>query len=115
MVELVARTDECESRYSETIGVMSSDFRIPNVFTPNGDGIGDEFIVMYNGALSNYDLSIYTKSGQLVFHTQQPDKSWDGKISGNNEASEGVYFYVVTATDENGENISQKGTVQLLR
>ena len=115
VVELVARTDECESRYSETIGVMSSDFRIPNVFTPNGDGIGDEFIVMYNGALSNYDLSIYTKSGQLVFHTQQPDKSWDGKISGNNEASEGVYFYVVTATDENGENISQKGTVQLLR
>ncbi len=115
VVELVARTGECESRYSETIGVMSSNFKIPNIFTPNGDGIGDEFTISYNGVLSNYDLSIYTKSGQLVFHTQQPDRYWDGKISGNNEASEGVYFYVVTATDENGENISQKGTVQLLR
>ena len=115
VVELVARTGECESRYSETIGIMSSNFSIPNIFTPNGDGIGDEFTIIYNGSLSNYDLSIYTKSGQLVFHTQQPDRYWDGKISGNNEASEGVYFYVVTATDENGDNISQKGTVQLLR
>lgn len=115
VVELVARTGDCESRYSETIVVNITNFRIPNIFTPNGDGIGDEFIIKYNGALSNYDLSIYTKSGQLVYHSQEIDKSWDGKISGNNEASEGVYFYVVTATDESGESISQKGTVQLLR
>lgn len=114
-VELVVSAGVCESRYSETIVVNANKFRIPNVFTPNGDGLGDEFIIMYDGVLSNYDLSIYTKSGQLVFHTQQIDKYWDGKISGNNEASEGVYFYVVTATDENGDNISKKGTVQLLR
>ena len=114
-VELVVSAGECESRYSETIVVNNDSFRIPNVFTPNGDGTGDEFVVRYDGVLSSYGLSIYTKSGQLVFHTQQIDKYWDGKISGNNEASEGVYFYVVTATDENGDNISQKGTVQLLR
>ncbi|MBO7572932.1 MAG: gliding motility-associated C-terminal domain-containing protein [Bacteroidales bacterium] len=115
VVELVARTGDCESRYSETIGVTSSDFRIPNVFTPNGDGIGDEFTIMYNGTLLDYDLSIYTKAGQLVFHSQQLDNCWNGKVSGNNDASEGVYFYVITATGENNEKLTQKGTVQLIR
>lgn len=115
VVELVARTGDCESRYSETIGVTASDFRIPNVFTPNGDGIGDEFIIKYNGTLLDYDLSIYTKSGQLVFHSQQIDNYWNGKISGNNDAAEGAYFYVITATGENNEKLSQKGTVQLIR
>ncbi|MBR5983621.1 MAG: gliding motility-associated C-terminal domain-containing protein [Bacteroidales bacterium] len=114
-VELIARIGDCESRYSETIGVTSSDFRIPNVFTPNGDGIGDEFTIKYNGTLLDYDLSIYTKAGQLVFHSQQIDNCWNGKISGNNDASEGVYFYVITATGEDNEKLSQKGTVQLIR
>lgn len=114
-VELVARTGDCESRYSKTIDVVSSDFRIPNVFTPNGDGIGDEFTIYYDGTLLDYDLSIYTKSGQLVFHSQQLDNYWDGKISGNNEASEGVYFYVITATSDKNEKLSHKGTVQLIR
>ncbi len=114
-VELVARLGDCESRYSETISVTSSDFRIPNIFTPNGDGIGDEFTIKYNGTLLDYDLSIYTKAGQLVFHSQQIDDYWNGKISGNNDASEGVYFYVITATGENNEKLSQKGTVQLIR
>lgn len=114
-VELVARTGDCESRYSKTIDVVSSDFRIPNVFTPNGDGIGDEFTLYYDGTLLDYDLSIYTKAGQLVFHSQQLDNYWDGKISGNNEASEGVYFYVITATNDKNEKLTHKGTVQLIR
>lgn len=115
VVELVARTGDCESRYSETIDVVSSDFKIPNIFTPNGDGMGDEFTIYYDGTLLDYDLSIYTKSGQLVFHSQQIDKCWDGKISGNNDASEGVYFYVITATSDKNEKLNHKGTVQLIR
>ena len=115
VVELVARTGDCESRYSRTIDVVSSDFRIPNVFTPNGDGISDEFTIYYDGTLLDYDLSIYTKSGQLVFHSQQIENSWNGKINGNNEASEGVYFYVITATSDKNEKLNHKGTVQLIR
>ncbi|MBQ1732364.1 MAG: gliding motility-associated C-terminal domain-containing protein, partial [Bacteroidales bacterium] len=68
-----------------------------------------------DGTLLDYDLSIYTKAGQLVFHSQQLDNYWDGKISGNNEASEGVYFYVITATNDKNEKLTHKGTVQLIR
>lgn len=115
VVELVARTGDCESKYSEIVEVASNNFKIPNVFTPNGDGISDEFTVYYDGTLLDYELSIYTKSGQLVFHSQQIDNYWDGKLSGNNEASEGVYFYVITATSDKNEKLSHKGTVQLIR
>lgn len=114
-VELVCVSGECESRYSETIAVTSTNFRIPNIFTPNGDGIGDLFEVQYRGNLQSYEISIYTKGGQLVFQSTSLDNSWNGKINGNNEAAEGVYFYVITATGEQGESITQKGSVQLKR
>lgn len=114
-IELICRSGECESRKSEVVTITATNFKIPNIFTPNGDGIGDEFEVMYNGNLRKYEISIYTKGGQLVYQSTSIENSWNGKINGNNEAGEGVYFYVVTATDESGENITQKGTVNLKR
>ncbi len=114
-IELVAVAEGCRSSYSKTINIASTKFSVPNIFTPNGDGIGDLFEIRSNGEYHNYELSVFTQSGQLIFSTNNPDKYWDGKMSGNNEAAEGIYFYVISALDTNGENITQKGTVQLKR
>jgi gliding motility-associated-like protein len=116
LVELIAILNEtCQSVYSETIFVSSSNFRIPNIFTPNGDGIGDEFKVLYDGELINYKVSIINRLGEVVFESAKITRSWDGKINGDDDASEGLYYYIIRGEDNSGNKIEQKGSLQLVR
>ena len=55
---------------------------IPDAFTPNGDGTNDSFQVQLLGNLLFFELSVYNRFGQIVFHTNDPEQSWDGKING---------------------------------
>lgn len=115
-IELVARiNDLCYSSYSETIMVSGSNFRIPNIFTPNGDGMGDYFKVIYEGELVNYNLQIVNKTGELVFTSNDINETWDGKRNGNNYAGEGLYYYIIGGEDKFGNKIEQKGSLQLVR
>ena len=87
---------------------------INNVFTPNSDGINDDFYFS-EYAMESVDVTIYNRWGQLVYTWVGSDKSWDGKgIDGNNVA-EGVYFYVLVAKGEDGYYYDHKGTITLLR
>jgi gliding motility-associated-like protein len=116
VVELYAILSEsCQSVYSETIHISGTNFRIPNIFSPNGDGIGDDYKVIYDGDLLHYNISIINKLGEIVFEGNDIDKSWDGKISGNNDAAEGLYYYIIRGEDKFGNNIEQKGSLQLVR
>ncbi len=115
-IELVARINNlCYSSYSETIMVSGSNFRIPNIFTPNGDGMGDYFKVVYEGELVNYNLQIVNKTGELVFTSNDINETWDGKRNGNNYAGEGLYYYIIGGEDKFGNKIEQKGSLQLVR
>jgi len=67
---------------------------IPNVFSPNGDGIGDYFRIEYEGNES-YQLTIIDRWGVTQFDTHNPQQYWDGRDLNGSEVSEGVYFYVV--------------------
>lgn len=116
VVELIAILSEtCRSTYSETILISGSNFRIPNIFTPNGDGIGDEYKVVYEGNLANYEITIINRLGETVYETNDINHSWDGKINGNNDASEGLYYYIIRGEDKFGNKIEQKGGLQLVR
>jgi gliding motility-associated-like protein len=86
---------------------------IPNVFTPNGDGVNDTFS-MYVLNTPAYSLSICNRWGKPVFYSSNPFDEWDGK-AGDGEAIPGVYFWFVTATDCRGNLVTYKGTVSLLR
>jgi len=69
---------------------------VPDVFTPNGDGINDIFHLA--GLPQEFRLTIYNRWGFKVFETSDATKMWNGKY--NNEGtlvSEGVYFYVLSA------------------
>ena len=83
---------------------------IPNVFTPNNDGINDEFKINLNGnAVTNYHLSIYANWGILIFYSGSPNVNWDGRTTSGIKASVGTYFYVL---EFNGK--LYKGTILLL-
>jgi len=69
--------------------------RVPNVFSPNDDNINDLFIVQSNG-VTPIELSIYSRTGVMVYRSKAQTIVWDGRTSSGLRASEGVYFYILT-------------------
>lgn len=70
------------------------EYTLPNVFTPDGNGINDLFKPFPYRYVESIDLHIYNRWGVDVFHTTNPDVNWDGRSeSSKKECSEGVYFY----------------------
>ena len=92
----------CESDSTEMLVAISESYlKVPNVFTPNGDGQNDEFRVAYR-SLREFHIWVYNRWGKLVYESTDPGKGWDGNINGR-PAAEGAYFYVIRAlgTDAN--------------
>ena len=87
---------------------------IPNVFTPNGDGLNDEFSVKVAEGV-DIEVSIFDTGGKLVHRFTGSENSWNGKINNVRDAEAGTYFYVIFATGQNGEKNTQKGTLSLKR
>ena len=71
------------------------DYRLPNVFTPNGDGINDILtpFLPYSG-VTKIEMEIFNRWGKRVFHTTDPDILWDGADETTHlPSSDGVYYY----------------------
>ena len=87
---------------------------IPNVFTPNGDGIHDYFVVETDG-ISVYDFTVFTRTGARVFHTNSPRIFWDGTNSAALDLKEGVYYYVIEEEKGSATPYSSAGFIYLFR
>jgi len=84
---------------------------IPNTFTPNGNGVNDTWNIPASAAYPGFELFVYDRYGQLIFHTTNTPVSWDGTYKGT-PCSNGVYTYLIK-TGNNKEIIS--GTVMIIR
>lgn len=71
-------------------------YRLPNIFTPNGDGINDYFTPQKPYYfVEKIRIQIQNRWGIVVFETDDPEINWDGRYFKNNRmVSDGVYFYV---------------------
>jgi gliding motility-associated-like protein len=87
---------------------------IPNAFTPNSDGLNDIFLVYPSVKIFDYQISIYDRSGQLVYHSKQVEMGWDGTYRGK-PAPLGSYVYIITFTTEEKEKVIKQGSVLLIR
>lgn len=86
--------------------------KIPNVFTPNGDGYNDRFVPQHPDDIS-YEIVILNRWGKKVF-TGDQDHTWDGTIN-SQKAAAGTYYYVIAATHQSEEASQQfSGSVTLL-
>lgn len=124
--QIVVTTD---GRYSTTVtisGCSTSDsvdvfkncyINIPNVFTPNGDGVNDYFFPrqLLSRGVTQFNFSVYDRWGVQIFQSTSLDgRGWDGKF--NNKAQpEGVYIYVIDVQFMNGTTEHHQGNVTLLR
>ncbi len=87
--------------------------QIPNVFSPNGDGINDLFMIPTSG-LEDYKLSIYNRWGTLLFESVAPEIVWDGHTFSGKEVPDGTYYFILTAVSPNTD-YSTTGYLTLLR
>jgi gliding motility-associated-like protein len=86
---------------------------IPNIFSPNGDGIND-ILYAYLKGTKKITFRIYNRWGEKVFETDSPLKGWDGNYKGK-EAEPGIYVYDVYAIYWDNEVFKQKGSITLVR
>lgn len=76
--------------------LCENDLKIPNIFTPNDDGINDIFKINGICLKSNYLLQIYDRWGLKMFSAEVKNLAWDGRTISGMKAPEGVYYYVIT-------------------
>ena len=70
-------------------------YSLPNVFTPNGDGINDLLKPNPYNRVEKIKLQVFSRWNTLVFQTEDPEINWDGKhIRTGRTVSPGVYYYV---------------------
>ncbi|MFT6844522.1 MAG: gliding motility-associated-like protein [Flavobacteriales bacterium] len=72
------------------------EYKLPNVFTPNGDGMNDTFKPVSSKYITDVVFTVFNRWGDVVFTTTDPDIGWDGKHSKTNKVvADGVYQYMV--------------------
>jgi gliding motility-associated-like protein len=91
---------------------------LPNAFSPNGDGINDEFRAYAAcDRVEGFRLTVFDRWGSVVFTTTDFNQAWDGTMS-NNLCITGVYIWQVAYVEAvNGRlyEKSKKGSVVLLK
>jgi gliding motility-associated-like protein len=108
----------------DKIIVDPSKLDIPNVFTPNGDGLNDNFIVE-SQSLRSINVEIFSRSGMRVYYFSAEGQAladwtgWDGNVNNSSsKAAPGVYFYAIRATgwdDKVYDGKLYRGVVYLYR
>ena len=110
---------QCSDSIQQVVTVASvveSSIQIPNVFTPNGDGINDEFRINYFSNCYVYELLIFNRWGQLVFETTDPESVvWNGGDKDNVMANAGLYYYILSVKERGDDVEALTGFVSLIR
>ena len=96
-------------RISDSSGVI-----LPNIFTPNDDGVNDVFRPITKG-ITSMMVWVYNRYGVTIANWDRINGSWDGYNTSGLQCGSGEYFVVVEATGFNGKTYKQKGTLTLIR
>ncbi|MGN6569696.1 MAG: gliding motility-associated C-terminal domain-containing protein [Flavipsychrobacter sp.] len=123
-VYVLSETDSIRCSYTDSLGVYFSNclhcISVPNAFSPNNDGINDEFKPVLMCPLKKYDLKIFNRWGQEVFHSQDVNYGWDGKYKGElmgGLVDKSVFVYIIELTEDSSgtEKTLLKGNITVIR
>jgi gliding motility-associated-like protein len=113
---IVHNAHNCYDTIAHSVSVGPAfTFFIPNAFTPNADGTNDYFFGSGIG-IKQYNLWIFDRWGNKIFHGKRLDDKWDGKANDGSQAAQvDVYIWKVTLTDIFNKDHDFMGTVTLVR
>lgn len=89
----VTSADGCTNKDDVFVKVLKTP-KIPNAFSPNGDGINDKWIINYLDSYPGVTVQVYNRYGQAVYHSVNYDKPWDGTYNGS-PLPVGTYYYII--------------------
>lgn len=99
---------------TSAVSFSQESVNIPNVFSPNQDGVNDFFQIRSTG-YSTLKCSIFDRYGGLVYQFYGLNGNWDGYTHAGMECVEGTYFLIVELGIEGGETQSFQSDLQLAR
>ena len=119
-IPMAETTEPTKPSAKATVGYGNEDtiLWLPNIFVPGSD---DAEINLFRArlnhpgdVLTNFKMSVFNRSGNLVFMSNDINNGWDGKYKGR-ELPQSAYVYVIYYTDKDGFRHQRKGTVTLVR
>ncbi len=103
----------CRDTAQKTLEILNL-MKVPNVFTPNGDGKNEVFRVRSSG-LESFSMRIYNRWGQVLFVANRPGNAWSGRNVAGEPAPEGTYFYLVEYSFDGKKTRKEQGKLNLFR
>lgn len=121
-VNLIVSNDSetCTDTLNQSVDVADQDdfLKMPNVFSPNNDGVNDYFNIAIDEDDKEFinviTFKVYNRWGNLVYDNEDPDNGWDGNFESNLAPAE-VYAYFIEVELIDCEVKSEKGNVTLVR
>ncbi|MFN0200827.1 MAG: PKD domain-containing protein [Bacteroidia bacterium] len=104
VIKLLASNEYCSSSISKIFAIKAPHLFVPNVFSPNGDGTHDTFLIEYDGN-ETFQLEIFDRWGSPIFLSTDVKKVWTGEEQGT-----GVYYYLLSIGSK-----EYRGNVTLMR
>lgn len=96
------------------VSLICSDIMVPNAFSPNNDGLNDEYRALSKGNNEEFILlEVYNRWGEQLFRSREKSKGWDGTYRGKAQEP-GVYTYVLRYRCE-GQEYVVRGNFTLIR
>ncbi|MES2690806.1 MAG: PKD domain-containing protein [Bacteroidota bacterium] len=97
-------------------GDSAREVKIPNVFTPNGDGINDCYsITGVSEKCDEFFIKVYNRWGLVVYENTNGNNCWNGKGQSGTDLPQGVYYYVLMIRKKQGYTLDDHGTITLIR
>ncbi|PJJ83486.1 FG-GAP-like repeat-containing protein [Mucilaginibacter auburnensis] len=90
---------------------LPADIKIPNTFTPNGDGINDVWTIPELSFFPNCIVNIFDRNGSLIFFSRGYSNAWDGSVNGK-KLPTGTYYYVIKTDGAKG--LQRNGYITIL-
>ena len=102
--------DGCTASDDVFIKILKN-IKVPNAFSPNGDGINDTWMIRYLDTYPGCTVDVYNRYGQVVFHATGYSRPWDGRMNGQ-PMPVGTYYWIIDP--KNGRR-QVNGSVTIIR
>jgi len=93
---------------------VEEDFVLPNIFTPNNDGVNDYFEIQMSEK-SDFQIIVIDQTNKVIFQSNLVDFRWDGTLPGGEPVPSGNYIYYLTAKTLNGKDFVKHSDLRIER